>query len=323
MNALPKPQWSQTQNSFHSPETLYEIKMAEIWAKMLGTQSIGLYDDFFDLGGNSLYLIELMVQIQEVFNIKITVNQLFKLTTLAGMAKTVEEVVTGKIEGALPYICYNNNQSDNHLFGFPPAGGYSIVYRTLAQYLPNKQLTSFNYLTAENKIYLYVELILKLQPHGKINLFGYSLGGNLAFEVAAELERRGHSVNHVIIMDSYRITDDLTISEQIINDFREELREHFKKHTGSDTVEEHTMVQANNYIDFSYQQKNLHPVNAEVHYIVEDNNDDPYRINKLKSWEGSSKTQAHRYIGKGRHEDMLLGDHAKAHADIINNILNS
>jgi len=323
MNALPKPQWSQTQSSFHAPETLYEIKMAEIWAKMLGTQSIGLYDDFFDLGGNSLYLIELMVQIQEVFNIKITVNQLFKLTTLAGMAKTVEDVVTGKIEGALPYICYNNNQSDNHLFSFPPAGGYSIVYRTLAQYLPNKQLTSFNYLTAENKIYLYVELILKLQPHGKINLFGYSLGGNLAFEVAAELERRGHSVNHVIIMDSYRITDDLTISEQIINDFREELREHFKKHTGSDTVEEHTMVQANNYIDFSYQQKNLHPVNAEVHYIVEDNNDDPYRINKLKSWEGSSKTQAHRYIGKGRHEDMLLGDHAKAHADIINNILNS
>jgi hybrid polyketide synthase/nonribosomal peptide synthetase FtdB len=324
LKALPKPQWSQSQSVFHAPETLYEIKLAEIWAKMLGVNSVGLYDDFFDLGGNSLYLIELMVQIQEVFTIQITVNQLFKLSTLAGMAKTVEEVVTGKIEGALPYISYNNHESnDKLLFSFPPAGGYSIVYQTLAKYLPDKQLVSFNYLTSENKIHQYVELILKIQPQGDIHLFGYSLGGNLAFEVAAELEKRNCKVKNVIIMDSYRITDDLTISEQILDDFKQELSEHFKKHTGSDKVEEHTMAQANNYIDFSYQQKNLYPTNAEVHYIVEDNDNDPYRANKLKSWEGSSNIRSHLYIGNGRHEDMLLGDNAKAHAAIISSILNT
>jgi hybrid polyketide synthase/nonribosomal peptide synthetase FtdB len=209
------------------------------------------------------------------------------------------------------------------LFSFPPAGGYSIVYQTLAKYLPDKQLVSFNYLTSENKIHQYVELILKIQPQGDIHLFGYSLGGNLAFEVAAELEKRNCKVKNVIIMDSYRITDDLTISEQILDDFKQELSEHFKKHTGSDKVEEHTMAQANNYIDFSYQQKNLYPTNAEVHYIVEDNDNDPYRANKLKSWEGSSNIRSHLYIGNGRHEDMLLGDNAKAHAAIISSILNT
>jgi hybrid polyketide synthase/nonribosomal peptide synthetase FtdB len=324
LNGLPKPQWSKTQAEFHAPKTLYETKMAEIWAKMLGVQSVGLYDDFFELGGNSLYLIELMVQIQEAFNIQITVNQLFKLSTLLGMSKTVEEVVTGKIDGALPYMIYNsspNTEGGKFLFSFPPAGGYSIVYQTLAESMPKTQLVSFNYLTAADKISQYVGHILTLQPQGPYQLFGYSLGGNLAFEVAKELERQGHTVDNVIIMDSYRITDDITISEQMLNDFREELRMHFKKHTGSDKVEEHTMKQANNYIDFAYKQKNLHRVNAQVHCIVEDNDNDPHRANKLKSWDGSSNAQSHLHIGVSLHEDMLLGDNAVAHASIINGIL--
>lgn len=320
LNALPKPQWVK-QGDFHAPETLYEIKIAEIWAKMLGSQSVGLYDDFFELGGNSLYLIELMIQIQETFNIKITVNQLFKLSTLLGMAKTVEEVVTGKIDGALPYIIYNSHAKDQRLFGFPPAGGYSIVYQTLSQAMPDTQLISFNYLTAPDKLKQYAHWIVKLQPQGPYHLFGYSLGGNLAFEVAKELERQGHVVDNVIIMDSYRVVDDITISEQMLNDFREELRGHFKKHTGSDRVEEHTMAQANNYIDFVYQQKNLHPVDAQVHFIVEANANDPYRDKKLTSWEGSSNKLSRLYTGVSLHEDMLLGEHAVAHANIMNSIL--
>ncbi|MDQ7091560.1 MAG: amino acid adenylation domain-containing protein [Methylococcales bacterium] len=321
LNALPKPQRISSSN-FQAPETLYEIKMAEIWGKMLGTQSVGVYDDFFELGGNSLYLIELMIQIQDVFNIKITVNQLFKLSTLAGMSKTVEEVITGKIEGALPYICYNEQPNNpQYLFSFPPAGGYSIVYETLAAHLPPHSLLSFNYLTDEDKISQYASLISGLQPQGDIKLFGYSLGGNLAFEVGVELEKQGRQVSDIIIMDSYRIVDDLTISDELLTDFKMELREHFKKHTGSDKVEEHTMAQANNYIDFSYQQKNLQLTNAAVHYIVENNDADPHRENKLKSWEGSSKTQTELYVGTGRHEDMLLGENAKIHADLIQTIL--
>jgi hybrid polyketide synthase/nonribosomal peptide synthetase FtdB len=135
------------------------------------------------------------------------------------------------------------------------------------------------------------------------------------------LEARQREVSNVIIMDSYRITDSLTISAQLLDDFREELRQHFKKHTGSDKVEEHTMAQANNYIDFCYQQKNLQPVNAKVHFIVEQNDSDPYRENKLHSWEGSSQLSSHLYIGQGLHEDMLLGDNAKANAAIIRSIL--
>jgi hypothetical protein len=62
-------------------------------------------------------------------------------------------------------------------------------------------------------------------------------------------------------------------------------------------------------------------VNAKVHFIVEQNDSDPYRENKLHSWEGSSQLSSHLYIGQGLHEDMLLGDNAKANAAIIRSIL--
>lgn len=317
-NALPKPS-SLSQREYSAPVTMYEEKIAEIWKKMLGVQDVGLYDDFFELGGNSLYLIELMVQIQDSFSIQISVNQLFKLSTLLGMAKTVEDVVTGKVEGAQPYIVYNPGQNIQ-LFSFPPAGGYSIVYQALAESMPDLSLISFNYLTAENKIEQYIQQILTLQPQGPYHLFGYSLGGNLAFEVAKEMERQGRPVANVIIMDSYRILDDLEITAQILNDFREELKEHFKKHTGSEVVEQHTMMQANNYIDFVYQQKNLEAIHGEVHFIVEQNESDPYHENKRISWNQGSTTQTHLHQGACLHEDMLIGEHAVTHGKLIRSI---
>lgn len=320
LKALPKPEPGQ-QADLHAPQTLYEKKVAEIWTKMLGIQGAGLYDDFFELGGNSLYLIELMVQLQEAFGVQLSINQMFKLSTLVGMAKTIEEIVTGKQKGAAPYIVYNGAAGRTHLFSFPPAGGYSIVYQALAEAMPETTLVSFNYLTEEDKLQRYCEHILRLQPQGPYHLFGYSLGGNLAFEVAVELERRGHRVERVVIMDSYRILDDLEITEQILNDFREELRGHFEKHTGSRQVQDHTMMQANNYIDFVYQQKNLQQIDAAVDFIVEANDRDPYRENKLTSWEGGSGSAVLLHLGVSLHEDMLLGDNAVTHGQMISDIL--
>jgi len=319
LKALPKPE--REQGLSEPPRTLYEKKIADIWKKMLGVQAVGLYDDFFDLGGNSLYLIELMIQIQDCFSIEVSVNQLFKLTTLIGMGATIGDIVTGKQEGASPFLTYNDREGLPYFFGFPPAGGYSIVYRELAGAMPNTRFVSFNYLMDDDKLERYVDLILGLQKVGAYRLFGYSLGGNLAFEVARELESRGLEVELVIIMDSYRITDDLIISEQILRDFREELRGHFRKHTGSEDVEEHTMAQANDFIDFAYRRKNLMQIDAIVHFIVEANASDPYRREKISSWNGSSRSHTYLHHGVSLHEDMLLGENAVAHGKMLAGIL--
>ncbi|NOX92555.1 MAG: AMP-binding protein [Gammaproteobacteria bacterium] len=319
-NNLPKPEFKRTAKQFSRPGTWYETEMADIWSDMLGVKSISLYDDFFELGGNSLYLIELTIKIQQRFTIKINVSELFRLSTLLGMACIVEDIVTGKTTGSKPYISYNDTAAKK-LFSFPPAGGYSIVYKTIAEAVPEINIVSFNYLMEQDKVDRYVQMIEQIQPEGPYQLFGYSLGGNLAFEVCKCLEARGHVVENVIIMDAYCITDTVEITEKHIEEFRQELKGHLQKHTGSDIVQAHTMEQANSYIEFIYQQKNIGQTVATVHYIVEKNDNDPNRVHKLASWNDSSTNGTQVYIGACGHEDMLIGEHAGVHGKIIETIL--
>ncbi len=67
--------------------------LRELWAQTLGTGGIGLDDDFFDLGGNSLTAIELMGRIREAFEVELTVGFLFEAPTLGELTDIVEQRV--------------------------------------------------------------------------------------------------------------------------------------------------------------------------------------------------------------------------------------
>ncbi|MCX7920863.1 MAG: amino acid adenylation domain-containing protein [Clostridia bacterium] len=320
IKALPLPDCSIGNEIIAEPQTMYEKKVAEVWKKLLGVNKVGLQHDFFSLGGNSLYLIELMIHLQNEFKISITVNQLFKASTLEGMARAIEDIVTGKEKGAEPYIIYNPNRQ-KVVYSFPPAGGYSLVYKSLAQSMENITLMSFNYLMEPDKIKRYADMIQNHRSKGPYVLLGYSLGGNLAFEVGKELERRGLEVTDIIIMDSYRITGAFNPTEEDMKKFEEELAEHFKKHTGSIAVQKHTLDQAKDYIDFCYRTTNNGGVKAKVHFIIEENTGDQHRAEREASWNGSSYASTRVYQGRGKHADMLdrsiVGENAKIITDII------
>lgn len=321
VKGLPLPDFAMENTTVDEPQNMYEKKVAEIWAQLLGGSNIGRQQDFFMMGGNSLHLIELMIRLQDEFKISLTVNQLFKNTTVEGMARTIEDIVTGKEKGAEPYIVYNQGR-DQVIYCFPPAGGYSLVYQSLAKARPDLTLVSFNYLSGEDKIKRYADMI-QSYGQGPYVLFGYSMGGNLSFEVGKELEKRGQEVSHVIIMDSYRITDSFKPAEEDLKKFEKELAEHFKKHTGSAVVQKHTLDQAKDYINFCYQVKNTGRVKAEVVLITENNPADPNRKVRESSWDGSSLTATRVYRGAGFHADMLDEENIHENAKIIADILKS
>jgi hybrid polyketide synthase / nonribosomal peptide synthetase FtdB len=103
--------------------------------------------------------------------------------------------------------------------------------------------------------------------------------------------------------------------------FEKELKRHFEVHTGSDGVQQHTLKQAHDYIEWCYKQGNHGKVNAKVHFIVEKSKEnDPPDERKL-SWQGSSKSGDLLYYGKARHEEMLSVEYAFDHAQIIAQIV--
>ena len=320
INALPLPNFAEESEVVSEPQTIYELRVAQVWKKILGVRKVGLQHDFFNLGGNSLYLVELMIHLQNEFKIKINVSQLFKASSLGEMARVVENIVTGKEKGAEPYIEYNPSRK-RVVYSFPPAGGYSLVYSSMADSMNDVTFVSFNYMMEQDKIKRYADMIQSYEKEGPYVLLGYSLGGNLAFEVCKELENRGKEVSNVIIMDSYRIDGTFAPTDEDMKKFEVELAEHFKRHVGSAVVQEHTLAQAKDFINFCYETMNKGTVKSKVHFIIEENSSDPHRTKRESSWDGSSQTSATLYQGVGKHEEMLDKTLVRENANIVRTIL--
>jgi len=65
----------------------YERRLAALWCEALGTDDIGLHDNFFEHGGNSLIGLQLMNSIKKEFRVAVSVVALFEAPTVAAMAQ--------------------------------------------------------------------------------------------------------------------------------------------------------------------------------------------------------------------------------------------
>ncbi|MFE4971964.1 amino acid adenylation domain-containing protein [Kitasatospora sp. NPDC056651] len=320
--ALPEPKADTAGAQHEPPVTLYETTVAEHWRNLLGLDEVGLQHDFFELGGSSIRLIELIHHLQTEFNISIPVGLLFKVTTLHGMARTVEQIITGEVAGGEAYLWFNSEApADRTVFCFPPAGGHGLVYRQLAAHLPEQRIASFNYLTGDDKTARYADLVEQLHPDGPYVLLGYSLGGNLAYEVAKELERRGRTVDSVLLVDAYRVTEAFDLGDEHLAVFERELHEHLHRHTGSRIVAQETLEQARDYLEFSSRTPNTGTVKAQLDVVCERERLSVHVGGEPGSWHGASTTGTAVYVGHGAHAEMLDGDFAARNAELAGAIL--
>jgi amino acid adenylation domain-containing protein len=69
------------------PRNSTEEKLVDIWKEVLQQEKVGIYDDFFELGGDSLTAIRLMAFIREAFSLNVPVNALFEFTTISDLAE--------------------------------------------------------------------------------------------------------------------------------------------------------------------------------------------------------------------------------------------
>jgi amino acid adenylation domain-containing protein/thioester reductase-like protein len=72
-----------------APTNDIERDLAQIWSRMLGIVPIGIDDNFFDLGGHSLFIAQMMTQVEEIFAVKLPLCELFTAPTVAGLAKSI------------------------------------------------------------------------------------------------------------------------------------------------------------------------------------------------------------------------------------------
>jgi acyl carrier protein len=80
----------QPASDFMPPRTETEKALAAIWSELLNVQHIGVDDDFFDLGGQSLVAIKAVSRIRDVFGVDVALRNLFERPTVAGLAEVID-----------------------------------------------------------------------------------------------------------------------------------------------------------------------------------------------------------------------------------------
>ncbi|WP_339383843.1 non-ribosomal peptide synthetase family protein [Fortiea sp. LEGE XX443] len=90
--ALPIPEqtYSQIAANYIAPRTPIEEQLARIWAELLKVQQVGIEDNFFDLGGHSLLLTQLVFQIRQTWQIELSLSSLWEMPTVASLAQSIE-----------------------------------------------------------------------------------------------------------------------------------------------------------------------------------------------------------------------------------------
>jgi hypothetical protein len=100
--ALPAPDQgrSRSEESFAAPHTPVEEIVAGIWGQLLNVQRIGIHDDFFELGGDSILSIRTTALVRSTFHIEVPVRALFEAPTVAqySQALVTYEKKPGQVE---------------------------------------------------------------------------------------------------------------------------------------------------------------------------------------------------------------------------------
>lgn len=195
-----------TRPAFVEPRTPLEKTVAAVWSEVLGVEAVGVYDDFFELGGQSFAGLRVISQIARNVGRRIPLGALLTGRTVAALCAYLEEASSWS-----PLVSMKQTGSGGPVFLVHPAGGSVLCYRGLADAVdadffalqaPGPEAGrdvpgSVAEFAAE-----YVDEIRKVCPAGPYVLGGWSSGAVIAAEVASRLERLGDKVRLLFVLDS-------------------------------------------------------------------------------------------------------------------------
>ncbi len=100
--ALPKPEGigAEVRESYVAPRDEAERTIARVWKEVLGLDRVGIYDNFFDLGGHSLLLIQVHERLKRELGLDLPMVELFKHSTVDALARHVSRPPASAAEAA-------------------------------------------------------------------------------------------------------------------------------------------------------------------------------------------------------------------------------
>ncbi|MER8000614.1 beta-ketoacyl synthase N-terminal-like domain-containing protein [Streptomyces sp. NPDC095613] len=229
------------QPSVSEPDLAERVR--EVITRMLDAPELGPDDDFYDQGLDSMRAVETVTLLRDTTGLPLSFEEFDGLRTLsavvahmAGLAGPASDAgspvppasapvssasaavstATTRTAGAAGFrhllSRIREGSAPGHVFMVPPAGGTVVAYIDLSRHMRDERtlwaLTHPSgqpgrHRSVRDLARLYTSLVREVQPQGPYLLAGYSFGGSVALEMAAELERDGEEVERTVLLDSH------------------------------------------------------------------------------------------------------------------------
>ncbi|MET9959164.1 amino acid adenylation domain-containing protein [Streptomyces sp. NPDC006326] len=209
--ALPLPQErSDLDTAYVAPRTPAEEALADVWRTVLGLPRVGVHDDFFRIGGSSLSTVRVAAR-AAARGLAVSVRDLIEAPTIAQLAARAGRSADGA-QDVRSEVRLREGEGDP-MWCVHPTGGSAAWYVGLARSLPTGVpvrafqarglLGGVDPTTVAGIAANYAAEITAHGGTGPHDLFGWSMGANLAMEMATQLHAAGHTVAPLTLIEPY------------------------------------------------------------------------------------------------------------------------
>jgi thioesterase domain-containing protein/acyl carrier protein len=198
---------------YAQPTKVTEQTLTEIWERTLDRKPIGIHDNFFFNGGDSLTAAAVVAEISRFIGRELQPATLFRAPTIAQLSRLIQD---GAIDSNSYILPVKPDGSKKPLFLVPGHGGDVFTYVNMVRYLhPDQPVYVFRFPDparlddqVANKMLwemaaLYIREMRKVQPEGPYHIGGFCYGGELAFEMAQQLLAQGQATDYLAIIFVY------------------------------------------------------------------------------------------------------------------------
>jgi thioesterase domain-containing protein len=194
------------------PRTDPERALTPIWEEVLKIKPISVTDNFFDLGGHSYLAAVLIDRIHSELGHTLPLGSLVVAPTIQKQAALLQNNLEAAT--ATSIVPFHEAGDLPPLFLIAGVGGHVFTFHRFGRLLGPEQPsygvkaigidgTRRPLTRVEDMAAQYLEEILAVRPGGPYMLGGYSIGALVAYELALQMQRRGHAAKLLVVFDMH------------------------------------------------------------------------------------------------------------------------
>ncbi len=222
---------------FSPPGTPTEETLARLWAEALGLDRVGVHDDFFELGGDSLLALKLLSRIEQTFQTPLSLKELLQAPTIAGQSA---RVVDGRDTPTRVSLVEVRRPADASEASRPPLVVGPTLFGHVGEWRELVQGTEFDRAvygiefhgdtafpterpTLEEIVSNVADAMIAQFSDKPVHLAGHSFGAHVAYELGQQLRARRVAPLSIVLVDagaytpaaSFRLADFVSMAANL------------------------------------------------------------------------------------------------------------